>query len=296
MTITEAFYAAIEYKKQKGGHEGKPAEVKTIRNYLTTLNSILSVIPDIPISLLSSNHIEMWKDRMASNGMARSSMAGYISCLRSVLAYLRAEMGMDVLDPWSVKRIRVKRRPNRVWLLPEEIQTMRMAATNPRDRSMVSLLYSLGCRPYEMLNLNRSDVTTDEVIIRNEKTGNDYPVFIAPYARADLDAYLKTRTDKLSPLYISGQRRRLTVQRLEQIFHEVADRAKQLYPDVWQSDKNVTPYVFRHTHATDLRINGASLIDIRDALGHETITSTQIYSHIPDSHRREVRNRYHTRL
>lgn len=296
MTISEAFDYTIRAKRRNGGKKGKPAAVKTIRNYVSAKNNLLDAIPDIPIQIFTKVHAEQWKDYMIGNGMQPSAIARYISCLKAVLDYLGDSMGMDVLDPSKVKRVRVEGNSNRTWLLPSEVQAMRDVAKNPRDKSMVSLLFSLGCRPEELTNLNRVDVVTDEVIIRNEKTGKDYPRFIAPYARKDLNEYLATRHDNLTPLFISGQRRRITVSRVEQIFHEVADLAKQEYPEAWEKDKNVTPYVMRHSHATDLRINGASLMDIKDALGHTTITSTQIYAHAPDQRRREVHERFHTKL
>lgn len=290
MTISEAFNFTIREKRSSDN-----AAPKTIRNYLCALNSLLRVIPDIPIQLLTQEHISLWKDDMVRRSNKPSSIARNVSCLKGVLTQCD-DIGMECLKATQVKRVKVKRNTNQVWLTPAELQSLLDVTMNLRDRAMLALLFSLGCRPGEMLSLNREDVIKDELTVRNEKTDADYPVFIAPYARKALNEYLETRKDKLKPLFISGQYRRITLSRFEQILHVIADTAQQEYPEAWEKEKNVTPYALRHSHATDLLLNGANLREVQDALGHASIQTTQIYTHIPDVRRRQVREQFHTRL
>lgn len=280
MKISEAFAYCIREMQLAG------KAPKTVRNYLTAQNSLLKCTPDIPIALLSQDHISFWKDKMLSQGKQTSYIARQVSCLKGVLASLK-HIGMNVLDPALVRRIKVKRKKP-VYLEIDEVQALLDAAENPRDKAIFACLFSMGCRIGELLNLNREDVERDELTITNEKTGKDYPVFIDAYARRCLEEYFEVRKDKLRPLFVSGQYRRITVQRVEQIGHQLEDKIGL--------KKNFTPHVMRHTHATDLLVNGAGLREVQDALGHSSVNTTQMYTHIPDEYRREVRKRYHSRL
>lgn len=288
MKVTEAFAHTI---RELAANDRAP---KTIKNYISARNSLLRVIPDIPIQLLTQDLVTQWKEDMIRRSHKTSSMARNVSCLRGVLAAVE-DMGLAALKPRKIGRVKVKR-GEQEHVTPSEVQSMMVAAKTPRDKSMVALLFSLGCRPSEMLNLNREDVIKDGVTIINEKTGVDYPAFIAPYARKALDEYLVTRRDRLRPLFLSGQSRRLTLSRFEQILHEIADVAQQDFPDMWERDKNVTPYAFRRGHGTDLYLNGADILEVKEALGHINIQSTQLYIDIPDDRHKEVRDKYHTKL
>lgn len=281
MTITEAFASCTRELHRNG------KAVKTIRNYNSALNSILKAVPDIPVTLLTRDHVAQWKDNMLRWSNQPSSIARNISCLKGVLAYL-VDLGFDVLDPSQIKRVTVIRK-DPVFLEVPEVRAILNAAENPRDKAIIACLFSTGCRIGDLLDLNREDVEDkDELIINMQKTGGQVRIFIDAFARKCLDEYLATRRDSLKPLFISGQRRRITVSRVEQIVHEITDAAG--------IKKNVTPHVFRHTFATDLLLNDADLREVQDALGHSSINTTQRYAHIPDRHRREVRRRYHSNL
>lgn len=280
MKISEAFAYYLRELHLRG------KAPKTLSNHRSACASLLRAVPDMPIQLLTHGHIDQWKEDMLRRSNQTSSIARNISCLRGVLAGLE-NLGVATLEPSQIKRIKVRRKAP-TWLTPQEVQDMLDVTENLRDRAIIACLFSFGCRIGELLSLNREDILTDDLMVTNDKTGADYPVFVAPYARRALDEYLETRTDKLKPLFISGQRRRITVSRVEQVVHEIADLAG--------IEKNVTPHVMRHSHATDLLLNGADIREVQDALGHRSIQTTQIYTHIPDVRRKEVRERYHTKL
>lgn len=288
MTISEVFDRTIREL------ESNNRKIKTIKNYRTAKNSFLRVISDIPIMLVSKDHVTLWKEDMMRRAHKSSSIARNVSCLRAALAHAE-DLGMNVLKPRQVDRVQV-RRSDPTWLVPKEVQSMIDVTENLRDRAMIACLFSMGCRPSEMLNLNRSDVTKDDIIVTNDKTGADYPVVIAPYARKYLDEYLQQRRDTLRPLFVSAQCRRITLSRFEQILHVIADAAKQAFPEAWDNDKNVTPYTLRHGHATDLHENGAPLKEIQAALGHMNIQTTQVYVHLSEERKRGTRRKYHTQL
>lgn len=284
MTISEAFAHTIRELKLDDKAE------KTLRNYRTACNSLLKAVPDIPIQIVVHEHINLWKENMLSQGNQTSYIARNISCLKGVLSQME-DLGLNVLEPDRIKRIKVRRTKSisaQKYLTMEEMQALVDAAGSLRDRAIIACLFSFGCRVGELLNLNRQDVIKDELTIHQEKTDKECPVFVDPLARKCLDEYLETRRDNLRPLFISGQRRRITVSRVEQILHEIADKAG--------IEKNVTPHVLRHTFATDLRVNGADIRDIQDRLGHASIQTTQIYTHIPTEHRREVQRKFHSKL
>lgn len=209
-----------------------------------------------------------------------------ISCLRGLLGFLETEMDMDVLKRSKVKGMKIEE-PHREYLEVPEVKRLLSVIQSPRDLAIFACMFSMGCRVSELLNLNRDQVLANEVVVRG-KGDKEYPVFIDTLARKTLNSYLETRKDNLRPLFVSGQHRRITVQRVEQLLHE--------YSDMAGIDKIVTPHVLRRSHATDLYLNGAGLRDVQGALGHARISTTELYVRLPDKRKRETQQLHHTQI
>jgi site-specific recombinase XerD len=151
-------------------------------------------------------------------------------------------------------------------------------------------LFSSGARISELLQLDRDSIVLNEFgegEAQIEGKGNKPGVLtFDSNALKILNDYTETRNDPIRPLFISGQRRRITVSRVEQLCHEYADMAG--------IDKNVTPHVWRHTFASDLKLNGADIYDISKQLRHSNIATTMIYTHISDQKKANDYRKYHT--
>lgn len=280
MTVTEAFSLyCLEEISLKGGSD------KTIRNYRSACNSLVSSCTDIPISLLTLDHLTKWQQRCDYLGLSSSTVAHHLSRLKQVLRFMK-KRGVDVLDYTLIDRPRVSR-PNPTYLVPEEVQRIIEAIQNKRDKAIFACMFDSGARVSELLNLDRADLSGNEarIIGKGDKPG---VLRFSEWSMGYLRDYLGTRRDGLRPLFVSSQCRRITVSRVQQLLHVYSDQAG--------IEKNVTPHVLRHSFATDLLMNGAGIFDVKEQLRHEKISSTEIYLHVEESTRRQTYNRFHTKL
>ena len=110
-------------------------------------------------------------------------------------------------------------------------------------------------------------------------------VFLSKNAGQKIEEYYKTRDDNAHPLFINSQNKRLSTVSIENIVRKHALKAGII--------KKVTPHTLRHSYATELLINGADIRSVQSLLGHSSITTTQIYTHITDKKLRETHKKYH---
>ena len=164
-----------------------------------------------------------------------------------------------------------------------------------RDRAMIEMLYSCGLRVSELCSLKMSDLYLEEGFLRVTGKGNKQRLVpISPRAIKELDLWFAERR-MLTPkpgeedyVFISHQRRkhlsRITV------FHNIKE-----YCAMAGITKTISPHTFRHTFATHLLEGGANLRAIQAMLGHESISTTEIYTHIDRTYLREQVLRYFPR-
>ena len=280
MTISEAFERYIfDEIKLKGGAD------KTARNYRTVLSCFMVCNGDIPVSLITYDSVIRWKMQMDYKGMQLSTMSSYLSKLREVLKYLK-KRGYTVIDHRDIELPRVPIK-EAVWLVPAEVRAMLDATDCSRDKAIIASLFSSGGRVSEVLSLNRDSIQNAkaQVIGKGSKL---ITLHFDKTALGLIDEYLATRKDRIPALFISGQYRRITVSRVEQIMHKIAAEAG--------IEKNVTPHTFRHSFATDLLMNGADMRTTQEQLNHASIITTQRYTHVSRSRKDDSYAKHHTVL
>jgi site-specific recombinase XerD len=167
-----------------------------------------------------------------------------------------------------------------------------------RDTAILETLYSTGLRVSELVGLNRPQVDLDrrEFMVRG-KGRKTRIVFLSARAAEAIAKYLKARDDNFNPLFLNhrrakkggditlGEKRRLSTVMVEYLVRGYARRAGII--------KRVTPHVLRHSFATELLINGADIRSVQEMLGHSSITTTQIYTHLTNKRLREVHEKFH---
>ena len=170
-----------------------------------------------------------------------------------------------------------------------------------RDRALMELLFSTGLRVSELASLDRRMLSTETGEMRVIGKGRkERLVFISPRARQWVEHYFTQRLDDLPAAFVGYrgkgtgdhpsakvqlQATRLTPRSVDRILQKHALQAGIV--------KNITPHTLRHSFATDLLLNGADIRSVQTLLGHASITTTQVYTHITNQQLREVHQRFH---
>ncbi|MDV6167956.1 site-specific tyrosine recombinase [Flavobacterium sp. DG1-102-2] len=164
-----------------------------------------------------------------------------------------------------------------------------------RNRAMLETLYSCGLRVSELVTLKLSDLYFDEGFIKITGKGNKQRfVPIGSFTQKYINIYIEAERNKLTiqkghedTLFLNRRGKSLT---RAMIFTIIKDLAKKI-----GLTKTISPHTFRHSFATHLLENGADLRSIQLMMGHESITTTEIYMHIDRKFLSNVLNTYHPR-
>ncbi|MES2416334.1 MAG: site-specific tyrosine recombinase/integron integrase [Patescibacteria group bacterium] len=163
-----------------------------------------------------------------------------------------------------------------------------------RDKAILELLFSTGLRVSELCSLtNDLDLTADEFSVRG-KGGKVRVVFISEDARTALRIYMKARKDMNEALFVQVGKE-LKDETPEPLTRRSIARIVKTYATIAGISKKVTPHVIRHCFATDLLSNGADIRSVQVMLGHSNIATTQIYTHVTDSHLRDIHKKFHSK-
>ena len=218
-----------------------------------------------------------------SRGISKRSQARIVSSLRIFYGYLELE---GKVDKSVAELLDLPKLPSRlpVVLSVEEIEAILgvidlSLPEGHRDKAVIELLYSCGLRVSELVNLKISDIFFDEGFIRVVGKGDKQRLIPIGAPAADaIKFYLKRRlhinpaTKDSDILFLSRRGRRMNREMIFLIVKREAEKAGII--------KNISPHTFRHSFATHLVENGADLRVVQQMLGHESILTTEIYTHV----------------
>lgn len=301
MYMSELLLDYIEHIEVEGGRSAHTAS-----NYSLYLERFIEFTNDIIVEKITAEIIRkyrLWLNRYEnSNGdeLSTITQSYHLIALRGFLNYL-SKRNIPSLAPNKIELPKVSRRQvtflhyDEIEQLLEQITTD--TETGLRDRAIIELLFSSGLRVSELVNLDREHINTTrrEFMVRG-KGQKDRPVFISESASQHVKNYLQARTDSLPPLFLSysrniesttsGDYRRLGPRSIQRIINK--------YTRLAGITKHVSPHTMRHSFATDLLMNGADLRSVQSMLGHSSITTTQVYTHVTDKHLKEVHEKFHS--
>lgn len=157
-----------------------------------------------------------------------------------------------------------------------DMEYLRLACKSKKDKAVIEMLYSTGCRISELARLKKDDVDWQDKTVKLFGKGQKHRTsFLNAKAEVALKEYLDTRVDDGDGLFVSDRRpyKQLQKDGLAKIVRLIAERAHD------HVTKPIHPHIFRHTLATRMLENGASLASIQQVLGHDNINTTMIYAH-----------------
>jgi len=280
--------------------------VKTIENYdryLTRYFEQMKIKDVGDITEQNVREFRLWLNRQKgtkADSMKRRTQNYYMIALRAFLKFLR-KRDIEAISPEKIELAKLPERQldlitsaelERLMKAPGEAYAKETDDDKKtsclRDRAILEMLFSTGLRVSELCSLNSDlDLTRDELSVRG-KGEKVRVVFLSPTAKETVREYLKARKDMEEALFVDGRPNKP---------HRISPRDVQRHLKTYVARAGitnvVTPHTLRHVFATDLLSNGADIRSVQQLLGHASINTTQIYTHITDSHLREIHKKYH---
>lgn len=283
----------------------------TVRNYQHYLGRFgewaarEGIASPADITIDAVRRYRLWLNRLDTDstdprakGLKRITQNYHVIALRAFLKYL-ARRDIPSLPAEKLELGKTEQRTVE-FLQPDELARLRLAAGSEntfsaaRDRAILETLYSTGLRVSELTNLNTDEVNLErgEFMVRG-KGNKPRLVFLSDEATAWIRRYIDKR-GAMKPLFTrsdkpaaeaDGSDLRLTPRSIQRIIKKYALRAGIV--------KDVSPHTLRHSFATDLLHNGADIRSVQQMLGHASITTTQVYTHVTNRQLRDVHQKFH---
>lgn len=272
-------------------------------NWLSKTYSI-SNLESITVEIVDKYRIYLARlQTLKGKNINLKTQSYYIIALRSFLRYLIVKKNMNVLSPDKIELPKQAQR-NVNFLNFEQVERLlnNIDTSNKkglRDKAILETLFSTGLRVSELASLNRDQIN----LSRNEfgikgKGGKIRIVFLSDTASHWIKQYLYTRDDKCKPLFIryggkqnnigkTGEELRLSVRSIQIIVDLCAKKNGIPF--------KISPHTLRHSFATDLLFEGADLRSVQEMLGHSSIRTTQVYTHVTNKHLKDIHKQYHSR-
>jgi site-specific recombinase XerD len=307
MTLELLITEFLEYLEIQKGFS--PLTIREYRHYLKrfhnwlTENSSATKPDQINLELVRRYRLYLAHLR-ARDGvpLQRVTQSYHIVALRAFLRYLLVQRDIPTLSPDKVELPKQGSR-SVSFLNPGQIERLLNSPkisnnAGLRDRTILETLFSTGLRVSELVSLNRDQVDLERKEFGVKGKGNKLRVvFLSDTAAQWIERYLRSRRDNFKPLFIrysgkvdaqkNGEKMRLTARSIQNIVSKYGKRAGLPI--------EATPHTLRHSFATDLLIGGADIRSVQEMLGHESIRTTQVYTHVTNRHLKEVHKAFHGR-
>jgi integrase/recombinase XerD len=272
----------------------------SVEAYLHDIDMLISFLSTTTANTpekVTLKELELFVKSIAELGMTPSSQARIISGLRSFYKYCLLEQ-ITVTDPTVLLEAPKLKRALPDTLSFEEIENIiaQIDLSKPeggRNKAMLETLYSCGLRVTELVNLKISclylDVGFIRVIGKGDKErlvpiGRDAVKFIKIY-KEDIRVHISIKKGEDDILFLNRRGSKLTRVMVFLILKELAKKAG--------ITKSISPHTFRHSFATHLVEGGADLRAVQEMLGHESITTTEIYTHLDREYLRDTLQQFH---
>lgn len=301
----------------------KNRSLKTIQNYEFYLGRFVEWLGDKHPDDITADKIReyrLWLNRLIDvhgDPLKKNTQNYHLIALRSFLKYL-SKRDIKTLPAEKIELMKMPDREvsfldnsdlNRILEAPlkdtTDSENKNSTRIKYRDKALLEMLFSTGLRVSEMTNLKRDSVNLkkDEFTVLG-KGRKSRVVFLSEQAKYWLKKYLETRGDINPYLFVSHDKRtgrgtQVTVKGKkmdsveEPLTPRSVQRTVQKYARAAGITKAVTPHTLRHSYATDLLQNGADIRSVQAMLGHSSITTTQIYTHITDRELLNIHKKFH---
>lgn len=275
----------IAFCKEYGISDPKEIDLEIVRSFRLHLNRMLE--NNKPLKIITQNY--------------------HLIAIRSFLKYL-AKRDIQTL---AAEKIELPKTPSRdvEFMETDEVERLIEATgqeshrlTALRDKAILEVLFSTGLRISELTNLNREtmNLKKGEFTVRG-KGDKLRLVFLSPRAIASVNEYLDQRDDNSKAFFIRHDEKISVEKQIASLDKKAKggltprsiQRIIKKYAKLAGIVKKITPHTLRHSFATDLLANGADLRSVQELLGHSSVSTTQIYTHLTNKRLRDVYENFH---
>ncbi|MHA7108933.1 site-specific tyrosine recombinase XerD [Sunxiuqinia elliptica] len=298
----------MKWEDSKKGFENflrleKSLSQNSIAAYVNDINKLMVFLEGnfkrLAPEKVKLNHLKSFVEDLNSRGVSPRTQARTISGIKSFFKYLLIE-GKIQGDPTTLlESPKIGRKLPDV-LTMEEIDTIIDAVDlekpeGQRNKAMLETLYSCGLRVSELVNLKVTNLFFEQGFIKVEgKAEKERLVPVSEKAVVEINKYLNgyRKTLKISPeaenvLFLNRRGKKLSRVMIFTIIKNLAQKVGM--------DKKISPHTFRHSFATHLISGGADLRAVQEMLGHESILTTEIYTHLDRDYLKSTISQFHPR-
>ena len=267
----------------------------TLLNYRIDLKQVRNFLEGKDVQRIDRLDIRKYLASLKSKDLNKSSIARKLSCLRSFFRFLAREGYIDatplegISSPKLGKRLPIFLDVNKVAKFVESPD--KSSILGLRDRAILETLYSTGMRVSEMVGLNIGQVDFIAGVVKVYGKGKKERLLpIGDKALRAIRSYLShqpTKKKDTGALFLDRRKQRLTDEGVRKIFNKYIQKASL--------KEKVSPHTLRHSFATHLLDKGADLRSVQELLGHSSLSTTQIYTHVTTERLKSVYSKAHPR-
>lgn len=268
----------------------------TVNEYIYEVTKFNNYFKNINFNKLTTNEILKYI-KTNFDFLEASSINHQITILRSFYKYLVSEHGFKDNPAEKIDSLKMPKKLPKYLTKNEMNSLLRIELNNAldyRNKAMIELMYASGLRVSEIINLELNNLDLENALVRTFTKGNKERIVpINDIAIKSLEIYMGEGRSKLiknkitNLLFTNNRGNKLT----SNGFRDILRRVKMNK----NIDSYLTPHVIRHSFATHLLDNGADLRSIQELLGHENITTTEIYTHVSNEKLKENYKNAHPR-
>ena len=276
----------------------------SVRAYLTDLDSLLLHVNTLGITEfkdLSLDHLRSWLANLQSKGISRSTIIRRVASIKAFTywahesGWLERDIGLQLMAPKPQRSLPKTIKVNDMKVAFSSLERELADSDDPirlRDLAMVELLYSSGIRVSELTSLDFSDLDFERNTI--QVTGKGNRERIVPFgipAQKAIEKWIEKRKDLVPAtevaLFVGRRGKRIDQRAVREIVYRVTEAI--------DPSRRLGPHALRHSAATHLLEGGADLRTVQELLGHSSLATTQIYTHVSEERLKEVYEQAHPR-
>lgn len=260
----------------------------TIRAYRTDLSQFVSFWERLsqterPETVVFGRILKRYILSLFYQKIAKRTLARKLSAFRSLQAYLKQqgiEIPLKVKNPRFDRKLPITLSVDEIFYLLDSVPVEQLPTKYPyRDKALFELLYATGVRCSELTHIKLTDIDFDQKAIRIlGKGGTERMVLFGEKARTSLEHYILSERQELKNQY--SEHFLFLGARGKRLDERAVQRVCEMFRTFLKVDRQLTPHKIRHSFATHLLNEGVDLRIIQELLGHKTIATTEVYTHV----------------